>query len=106
MISLNRMNDIVLVLKSLIQYKKTDLLEKRNEDGQSPLQLAIMCRNYKLVDTLLKMSALVSTVDGHLNTALHCALKENVGINVLECLLQDRREEKVASYIDLTNSGK
>lgn len=100
------MNDIVLILKTLIHYKKTDLLDKRNEDEQSPLQLAVMCHNYKLVETLMRMSAFVSTADGKWNTALHYALKENVGVNILECLLQDRVQEKVESYIDLKNNGK
>lgn len=83
-----------------------DLLKKRNDEDQSPLQLAILCHNVKLVLILLKFSASVTNVDANLNTALHYAIRENASNDILELLLLDRQEEKVANYIDLKNTGK
>lgn len=89
----------------LRQSKKLDLLEKRNEEEQTPLHLAILCRNFNLIVILLRFSASVAAVDADSNTALHYAVKEGLGADMLKCFLMDRFGEKVASYIDLKNNG-
>lgn len=90
----------------LRQFQKLDLLENKNDDEHTPLQLAIMCHNAYLVTILLKFSTSIANVDSESNTALHVAVKSSVGKEILDTLLQDRPLEKIATYIDSKNNGK
>lgn len=100
------MNEVTEILRILMQFKKLDLLKIRNDDEQTPLHLAVICHHPYLVALLLKLSAPVGAVDSESNTVLHVAIKENVGLNIMERLLEDRAWEKVDNYIDLKNNGK
>lgn len=106
LVSINKITDVVFVMQVMKQFNKFDLLEKRNEEGQTPLHLATLSHNFNLVAILLKVSASVAATDADSNTPLHYGLKENVGVDILERLLQERPTEKVASYIDLKNNGE
>lgn len=101
---MNKFSDAEVVIKILKYFNKLDLIRVRNDSGQTHLHLAIMCNNCKLVLILLECFALVGTADVDLNTSLHYAIKENVGLNILKYLVLDRPKEVVASYIDSKNS--
>lgn len=105
LISMNKFADVEVIIKILKHFDKLDLLQIRNDSGRTPLHLAIMCHNSKLVQFLLNCFALVGTADVDLNTSLHYAIKEGVGLDILKYLVVDRPRERVSSYIDSKNTG-
>ncbi|KAG5891588.1 hypothetical protein JTB14_022253 [Gonioctena quinquepunctata] len=94
---------VMFMLKIAAYFKQFDLVENENGDCQTPLQLAVACRNQCLVKALLLCRAKVSNADTDLNTSLHVAVKSGCSADILDMLLTDRDYEKVRDYIDMTN---
>ncbi|XP_074038892.1 nuclear factor NF-kappa-B family member relish isoform X2 [Leptinotarsa decemlineata] len=94
----------MFLLKIMAYYRQFDLIGKENADNQTALHLAVLCHNELLVKSLLLCHAKVSALDAELNTSLHLAVKCHVSKKMLDLLLTDRNCERVAKYIDMTNS--
>ncbi|XP_056647921.1 nuclear factor NF-kappa-B p105 subunit-like isoform X1 [Diorhabda sublineata] len=95
----------ILLLKMIAFYKMFHLLEKSNADKLTPLHLAVLCHNERMVSSLLLCKAKIATLDSDLNTSLHLAIKSKVCLEILEMLLRNNREcEKVEDFIDWENA--
>lgn len=102
----NNVEAATFILKLMIFYQECQLVNVRNIYQQTPLQLAIMCHNERLVEYLMKSGALVKEANDWMNTALHTAVEENVSVGILEKLLEMRDYEKRGEFIDEMNQSE
>ncbi|KAJ8984884.1 hypothetical protein NQ317_002724 [Molorchus minor] len=103
-ICLNNVDAVSFLLKLLAHTSLLDLVNVKNSNFETALQLAVCCQNVTLIKTLMVCKAKVGMKNDKMNTALHTAIEEKAPLEVLELLLADREHEKVKEYIDATNS--
>ncbi|NWS89770.1 NFKB1 factor, partial [Toxostoma redivivum] len=77
----------------------SDIINMRNDLYQTPLHLAVITKQAKVVEDLLKAGADVSLLDRHGNSVLHLAATEGDD-KILSLLL---RHEKVSPMVNLPN---
>ncbi|KAL2304891.1 hypothetical protein Nmel_006846 [Mimus melanotis] len=77
----------------------SDIINMRNDLYQTPLHLAVITKQAKVVEDLLKAGADVSLLDRHGNSVLHLAATEGDD-KILNLLL---RHEKVSPMVNLPN---
>lgn len=94
-------NFLLFLLKVLLKYQQTDLINICNKNGQTALHLAVDCRNLTVIDYLMYTNVDVSLQDVEGNTALHVAVNKSVPITIFKLLLSPGSE--VQKYIDLKN---
>ena len=67
--------------------RQPELLDRRDDEGYTPLHLAVIAGNRPVIKLLLKLGAKVNIVDNESHSPLHWAIGNNDVSNIFFCVI-------------------